>query len=138
MLRKSSNYTEKGDLLREQIINYKKKLEHKEFLIDKVTMDEIILDKEFADSLALNINTNAKKAFIDEIIMKDAMDKSKKITIKVVVILCICILLGILLMKVTQVLGKDGIIILYILLVIIIACVADITMMLSTSKKQKF
>ena len=124
---KASNYTEKGEKLKKYINEYKNELSTKEFLIDKKTMNEIIFEKEFANSLALHINTQAKRVVIDDQISKNATKNAKKITLKFIILLIIFIFIGIILQYATKSMTKDGIVWLYIMLTIIVAFSADIT-----------
>ena len=135
LLLKASNYTEKGEMLRNDIIEYKAELEKQEFLEDKNSMNQIIFDKRFANSIALHINTQAKKIFVDDKMLQNATKKSKKITFKAIILLSIIVLVGIILQKITKSMTKDGIIWLYIMLVIIIAFSADVTRIFGASKK---
>lgn len=137
LLLKSSNYTDKGEMLRNDIISYKTEIEKQEFLVDKKTMNQIILDKRFANSIALHINTQAKKIFIDDKLLQNATKSSKKVLLKILIVLSIFILIGIILQKITKSITKDGIIWLYIMLTIIIAFSADVTRIFGTSKKKK-
>lgn len=137
LLLKSSNYTDKGEMLRNDIISYKTEIEKQEFLVDKKTMNQIILDKRFANSIALHINTQAKKIFIDDKLLQNATKSSKKVLLKILIVLSIFILVGIILQKIIKSITKDGIIWLYIMLTIIIAFSADVTRIFGTSKKKK-
>lgn len=131
---KASNYTEKGEMLRKSIIEYKNKIKDKEFLVGKNTMNQVILEKEFANSIALHINTQAKNIFMDDKITKNATKKLGKITFKSVIVLIIIIAIGIILAKITKSITKDGILWLYMMLAILVAFAADITKILGTSK----
>lgn len=124
---KASNYTEKGEKLKRYINEYKNELSTKEFLIDKKTMNEIIFEKEFANSLALHINTQAKRVFIDNQISKNATKNAKKVTLKFIILLILFIFIGIILQHATKSMTKDEIVWLYIMLTIIVAFSADIT-----------
>jgi len=42
LLSKASNYTDKGEIIRNNIIRYKSKIEDKEFLVEKKQMNEIL------------------------------------------------------------------------------------------------
>lgn len=138
LLLKASNYTDKGEMLRNDIIAYKTEIEKQEFLVDEKTMNQIIIDKRFANSIALHINTQAKKIFIDDKMLQNATKNSKRVTFKIIIVLSVIVLIGIILQKVTKSITKDGIIWLYIMLAIIIAFSADVTRMLGTSKKKKY
>lgn len=127
LLLKASVYTNKGQELKYNIDSYKIKLEKQEFLNSKITMEEIVSKKEFADSIALHINTQAKKAFIDDEIVKNATKISKKVIINILIIFTIIILIGLILSKITMLLSPGGNFWMYIILAIAIACVADIT-----------
>lgn len=135
LLLKASNYTDKGEILRNNIITYKTEIEKQEFLVDKKTMNQILLDKRFANSIALHTNTQAKKIFIDDKMLQNATKKSQKVTFKTIIVLCVIILIGIILQKITKSITKEGVFWLYTILAITIACVADITNMIATSKK---
>ena len=135
LILKASNYTVKGEILRHDIIKYKNEIEKQQFLLDKTTMNQIITDKKFADSIALHINTQAKKIFINDKMLQNATKKSKKVIFKTIILLSIIVLIGLVLQKITKSITKDGIIWLYIMLVIIIAFVADITKIFGISKK---
>lgn len=135
LIAKASNYTFKGENLKNSINLYKEKIQNKEFLIDKKTMKEIVLEKEFADSIALHINTQAKRIFIDDKITQNATKSVKKVFVKIIIILSIYFLVGFALQNLTKTLTKDGIIWLYILMTILVALSADITKMLGTPKK---
>lgn len=135
LLLKANNYTDKGEMLRNDIIAYKTEIEKQEFLVDEKTMNQIIIDKRFANSIALHINTQAKKIFIDDKMLQNATKNSKRVIVKIIIVLSVIALIGIILQKVTKSITKDGIIWLYIMLVIIIAFSADVTRILGTSKK---
>jgi len=128
LLLKASIYTNKGQILKYNIDSYKIKLENKEFLVNNNTMEEIVLKKEFANSIALHINTQAKKAFIDDRITKDAIKISKKTIINVLIGFIILILIGLILAKITMILPREAIFWVYLILAISVACVADITL----------
>lgn len=134
----ASNYTDKGEILRKDIITYKIEIEKQKFLEDKETMNQIVLDKSFADSIALHISTQAKKIFVDNKMLQNATKNSKKITVKTVIVFIVILLIGLILQKVTKSITKDGIIWLYMMLAIIIAFSADVTKIIGTSKKKKY
>lgn len=131
---RASRYTKKGEELRNSIIEYKNDIKNKEFLVDKNTMEQVVLEKEFADSMALHIKTQAKSAFIDDKISKEATKKSGIITFKTVIVLCVIIVTGIVLQKITKSITRDGVLWLYMMLAILVAFAADITKMLGTSE----
>ncbi len=135
LILKASNYTDKGEKLRNNIIKYKNKIEKQAFLSNKKTMNQIVLDKNFANSIALHVNTQAKKMFTDDKVLKNATKSTQKPVGKFIIILVIAVAIGIILQKVTKSITKDGIVWLYIILVIIIALSADITKFLGESKK---
>lgn len=128
LLAKASVYTNEGQNLKYSIDSYKINLENKEFLTNKNTMQEIVLNKEFANSIALHITTEAKKAFIDNNIIKNATKVSKKAAMNVIIAFVIMVLVGIILAKITVLLPKDAVVWFYIIVVIAMACVADITL----------
>lgn len=137
LILKASNYTDKGEMLRNKIITYQTEIEKQEFLVDKKTMNEIILEKKFANSIALHINTQAKKTFTDDKILKNATKSTKKVLIQLLIVFVVVVAIGIILQTVTKALTKDGIIWLYIILTLMIAFVADITKFIGTIKKKK-
>lgn len=133
---KASSYTCKGEVIRNNIIRYKNQIKNKEFLINKKEMNEILLEKEFADTIALHINTDAKQAFIDDI-FKNTKNITKKVLIKLFIIGIIMLAFAMVLKKITLLLDRNGIILLYAILALIVASSADIVYALGTSKKQK-
>lgn len=133
LMLKASPYTDKGKILKYNIEKYKLQLQNKEFLTGRNTMDNIVLDKEFANSIALHINTQAKEAFINNKITKDTNTILKKAIISVLIIIIILFLAILIMSRVMMLLPKDIIIWVYIIMAISAACVADIT--LSYKKK---
>lgn len=132
---KSSIYTKDGQILKYNIDSYKISLENKEFLIPNSKMEDIVLNKEFANSLALHINTEAKRAFIDDIMSENAMKHSKKTLFNVIIIGVILTLLGIIIFKITSILSVPGFFWIYLILTIAGACVFDIAHSLGSGKK---
>jgi len=128
LLYKSSIYTIDGQILKYNIDSYKIKLQDKEFLNSKSTMEEILLKKEFANSIALHINTQAKKAFIDDRMLKDATKISKKTISDILICFIIMILLGVILYGISILLPPGGVFWFFIISAIAIACVVDITL----------
>lgn len=128
MLAKASIYTDKGQIMKYNIDSYKIKLEDKEFLVDKNKMSEIVLNKEFANSIALHINTQAKKAFIDDKITKEATRVSKKTVTIILIISVIITLIGLILATITTILPKGAIFWIYLIIALIVAGVADVTL----------
>lgn len=133
----ASKYTDKGEILRNDIIKYKTEIENQEYLVDKKTINQIILEKRFANSIALHINTEAKRIFINDEMVRNATKHSKKAVLQIVILLSIVVLVGIILQKITISLTGDGIFWLYTMLVIIIAFVTDITKILGETPKRK-
>lgn len=128
LLLKASVYTNTGQNLKYNIDNYKIKLENEEFLTNKNTMEEIVLKKEFANSIALHINTEAKKAFIDNQMTRNASNISKTTMINIL-IGALIILLLIIILSIIVLLVPTGVTVwLYIIFIIATACVADITL----------
>lgn len=136
LILKASDYTYKGEIIRNNIFRYKNEIENKEFLVNKKEMNNILLEKEFADSIALHINTDAKQSFINNI-FKNTVNSVKKTLLKLFIITIIMILIAIMLKKITIALDRDGIVLLYSILAIIIASSADIVYSLGKYKKQK-
>lgn len=137
LILKASNYTDKGEILRNNIITYKTEIEKQELLAGKKTMSQIILEKRFANSIALHINTQAKKMFIEDKIIKNATKSTKEALIKLLIVLVVIAVIGILLQTITKSLTKDGIVWLYIMLVLMVAFVTDVTKFIGTTKKKK-
>lgn len=137
LLLNASNYTDKGEIIRNNIIRYKYEINNKEFLVDKKQMNDVLLEKEFANSIALHINTDAKDSFINGI-STNAINSVKNALLKLFIIGFILIFITLILQKLTlSINSRDGILLLYIILTLIVATSADITHALSTSKKQK-
>ena len=132
----ASNYTDKGEIIRNNIIRYKSEIENKEYLVDKKQMNDVLLEKEFANSIALHINTEAKERFIGGI-STNAMNSVKNALIKLFIIVIIIILITLILQKITLAIGGDGILLLYIFLTLILASSVDIVHALGTAKKSK-
>ena len=128
LLLKASIYTIKGQILKYNIEKYKIELENKEFLINKNTMENIVLKKEFANSIALHINTQAKKVFIDDKMIRDATKLSKKVMTNILIASLIILLLTIIVGRIMMSLSPGAIVWVYIIVTIIAACVADITL----------
>lgn len=128
MISKASIYTNKGQILKYNIDRYRINLENQEFLTNKNTMQEIVLNKEFANSIALHINTQAKKAFVDDKIIKEATKVSKK-TINIILIISVLItLIALILTTITAIIPKDAIFWIYLIIALIVAGVADVTL----------
>ena len=133
LILKASCYTDKGKVLKYYIEKYKIQIQDKEFLFGKNTMKDVVLNKEFANSIALHINTQAKEAFIDNRVAKNSNKILQKTIIKVLLILIILFLIILIMSRIMITLPKDVIIWIYIIMAISAACVADIT--LSNKKK---
>lgn len=133
---RASNYTCKGEIIRNNIIRYKSQIKNKEFLVNKKEMNEILIEKEFADTIALHINTDAKQSFINDI-LKNTKNITKRVLIKLVIIGIIVVSFAIILQKITLLLDRNGIILLYAFLALIVASSTDIVYLLGTSKKTK-
>lgn len=128
MLLKANIYTNKGQILKYNIDSYKIKLKNKEFLTNKNTMEDIVLKKDFANSIALHINTGAKNAFIDNKIAKEATKIFIKTIINILIIFTILILVGLIIAIITNLLPKGAIFWVYLIFAISVACVADVTL----------
>ena len=128
MLLKANIYTNKGQILKYNIDSYKIKLKNQEFLTNKNTMEDIVLKKDFANSIALHINTGAKNAFIDNKITKEAIKISMKTIINILIIFAILILVGLIIAIITNLLPKGAIFWVYLIFAISVACVADVTL----------
>lgn len=128
LLLKASIYTTKGQILKHNIDKYKIELENKEFLTNKNTMEEIVLNKEFANSIALHIKTQAKKTFVDDKMIKDATKISKQIMFNIFSASVIILLIGLILAKIVLMVSPGAVVWIYIIMVIATACVADVTL----------
>lgn len=128
LLIKASVYTDKGQKLKYEIDSYKIKLEKEEFLMNNNTMKDIVLKKEFANSIALHIKTQAKEAFIDDNMTKEATKISKNTIMNVGIGLAIIILIALILSKITLLLPRGLVFWLYLGIALAVACVADITL----------
>lgn len=135
LISRANAYTDKGKILKYNIEKYKMQLQDEEFLTEKNTMQDIVLNKEFADSIALHINTQAKEVFIDNKISKDT-NKIYKKTIIIVLAIIISFFLAILIIsRIMMALPKGVIIWIYIIMAISAACVADITLAYKKNKR---
>ena len=128
LLSKASNYTNKGEILKYSIDNYKIELKNEEFFTNKNTMKDIVLKKEFANSIALHINTQAKKIFIDDKTIKKATRISKETVINMLIAFVVIILVGLIMSKITTLLPMEWRFWVYLIIAISVACVADITL----------
>ena len=127
-------FTKYGLILKYNIDNYKLKLEDKEFLTEKTNMKEVLLDKEFARSIALHIKTNAKSAFIDDMVSKDAKEISKNVIINMAIIASILLLVGIIIYKIIEVIPISGLVWIFIGFAIFAAVVFDVAHSLGQKK----
>ena len=134
LILKADFYTNKGKNLKSQIINYKKEILNKEFLIDNKSMAEIVNEKEFANSLALHINTVAKDTFVYNKITDNMASKSKKVLLKVISVFLVILVAFLLLRKAILTVDSTGKFFIFVTLIIIIAAWADITHELASFK----
>lgn len=128
LLLKASVYTIKGEFLKYNIDRYKIELQNKEFLTNKRKMQDIVVDKEFANSIALHINTQSKKTFINDVMTKDATKISIRTIINILISFVIIILVGIIIAKITELLSTGVRVWMFIIFAILSACIADITL----------
>ena len=91
-------------------------------------MKDIVQNKEFANSLALHIKTQARKVFIDDTMLKNATKLSKGAMIKVLIASIVLLLITIVVAPIIMSLSPGTIVWVYIIVTIIAACVADITL----------
>ena len=75
--------------------------------------------------------------FIDDKILKNATKSTKEALIKLLIVLVVVAVIGIVLQTITKSLTKDGIVWLYIMLVLMVAFVTDVTKFIGTTKKKK-
>ena len=134
LILKADFYTNKGKNLKSQIINYKKEILNKEFLTDNKSMAEIVNEKEFANSLALHINTVAKDTFVYNKITDNMARKSKKVLLKVISVFLVILVAFLLLRKAILTADSTGKFFIFVTLIIIIAAWADITHELASFK----
>lgn len=134
LILKADFYTNKGKNLKSQIINYKKEILNKEFLTDNKSMAEIVNEKEFANSLALHINTVAKDTFVYNKITDNMARKSKKVLLKVISVFVVILIAFLLLRKAILTVDSTGKFFIFVTLIIIIAAWADITHELASFK----
>lgn len=128
LLSKANSYTTEGQILKYNIEKYKMKIENKEFFNSKNEMKDIVQNKEFANSLALHIKTQAKKVFIDDTMLKNATKMSKSAMIKVLIVSILLLVITIVVAPIIMSLSPGVIVWVYIIITIIAACVADITL----------
>ena len=90
IISKAKTFTAKGKKLYIQIKEYKKTLEDNKILKEKKIIHNVILEKDFINSIALHIMTKAKKEFInDEIIEKKVKNTFDKMRIVIYFIIYI-------------------------------------------------
>lgn len=135
LLLKIKLYTDTGKNIKDSINNYKTQLKEKEFLINRNTMKDIVLNKEFADSIALHINTQAKEVFIDNKLVQEARKMSKKQAINVLIIFAIIILSGAIVGAITLIIPSNLVFWFYLIIVMTMACIADAVYLLNGKKK---
>lgn len=128
LISKASYYTNEGQSLKYKIDSYKIQLTNKEFLNSNSKMEDIVKNGKFANSLALHIDTQAKQAFINSSIIKNATKVSKKAIIIGFIFLGIITLVGLVLSIITRLIPKEAIFWLYLMIAIIVAGVADVTL----------
>lgn len=127
-------YTYKGKILKYNIEKYKIKIENKEYLTTKNSMKEVVLNKEFANSMALHINTLAKETFINNEISKNNKELIKKVIRNFLLGFIIFVSVILILLTIMMELSKTGKIMVYSIVAIATACVADITLLYKNKK----
>lgn len=127
-------YTYKGKILKYNIEKYKLKIENKEYLTTKNSMKEVVLNKEFANSMALHINTLAKETFINNEISKNNKELIKKVIRNFLVGFIIFVSVIVVLLTIMMGLSKNAKIMVYSIVAIATACVADITLLYKNKK----
>ncbi len=136
LLIKANFYTAKGQILKYNIINYKDENRNQEFLSAQSKIEDIVQSKEFAISIALHINTEAKRTFINYDITKKATKTAKITLVSVLIIFIVMFSIGIIISKITMAMTPLEMIGMYGLSAIIGALVADITFLLSQKKRR--
>ena len=127
LLSKASIYTNKGQSLKYGIDRYKIEIQNKEFLEGNNAMENIVKDRNFAKSIALHINTLAKKTFIEDISIAEATFYAKKTAIFVFLALSTIVTLGFIIARLSATLPKEVVVWIYTLYAIFAAVVTDIT-----------
>ena len=136
LLSTASEFTYKGQIIKYNIERYKYRIEKEVFLIDINSMKKNIKDKDFANSIALHIDTDAKYVFIDNLIYNNAVKTSKKIGLTVLIISTL-VLIGIIAFSFAAIsLTNTAIIWIFIILAIVIASAADIVYLLANKNKK--
>ena len=137
LLSMASEFTNKGQILKYNIEKYKYKLEKEVFLIDLKSMEKHLKDKNFANSIALHIDSDAKYVFVDDLIYDNAVKKSKKVGLAIFII-SVCLLIGILAFSFAVIsFSNTAIVWIFIILSIVIAVLADVVYLLSNKNKRK-
>ena len=137
LLFNASTYTQIGQKIKYCIDSYKISIQDKEYLTNNITMKDIVNNKEFANSLALHINTEAKSALFNDTIIKNATNKSKKSIIYIIASSVIVLLIGLIISKIIILLPKDAIKWVFIIFTISAACVADIVYSIAKDRTKK-
>ncbi|MCI8396794.1 MAG: DUF2207 domain-containing protein [Clostridia bacterium] len=135
LLIKTNAYTDKGQILKYNIIDYQNTNKNQEFLFDGSKIEDIVLSKKFAISIALHINTDAKRTFIGYDITKKATKMVKIALLSVILAFLMMLLIGGIIAKITVEMTPIGRIVMYILFAIIVAFVTDISYMLAQKKR---
>jgi membrane protein len=128
MLLKANPYTEKGKILKYNLEKYKLGLEEKEFFTENETMEQAVVNKEFANSIALHINTQAKNTFMDNKILQNSHEVLKKTITNTILILFALVVLMLLVTIIMVTLSKGALAWLCIFIAIGGACIADVTL----------
>ena len=136
LMNQDGTLTLKGKEIKERIENYKQNLENKEFLVNKNKMDVIVKDKEFANSIVLHIKTDAKDAFVDNEVMKYALNVAKISALKIAVFAIIVSIMMLLFARITLQFSKFLTVFTYIVIAIVIAASADVVYLLNNKNKK--
>lgn len=134
LVMKADYYTNKGKNFKKQIVNYKQEIINKEFLANNKSMQEIVNEKEFANSLVLHINTIAKNTFIYNKILENTANKIRKIILIITGAFLIILVAFFLLRETMLAMEPTGKLLIFVILLILIAAWADITNELATLK----
>lgn len=127
-------YTYKGKILKYNIQKYKMGIENKEFLTTKYSMKDVVLNKEFANSVALHINTIAKETFINNELSKNNKELVKKVIRNFLLGFIVLVSVILILLTIMMGLSKNAKIMVYSTVAIATACVADITLLYKNKK----
>lgn len=133
-----NSYTDKGIALKNGIDEYRKQLENEEYLVDNKKMKEIICEKRFINSVALHIETQAKRELINERMIKNAKIIAQKVVIEITIIAVVFVSICAIVLKISQKMSIVAFFWIYIIMAIIVAGVVDAAKLIATSNRKKW